>query len=168
MLVTGHLADVVRDRIGDRFAGLEVRYAHNPRYAETNNLYSLWCAREWLDRDVLLAEGDVAFGADFLALLGTVPAGARDNVIFAGNHARDLRGTVIRRDPAGRVTAYLTDRDQPDDFATAGTLKTANVYLLRGGYLRDALRPALADAVAAGGVRRYYDYALAASFGAAR
>ena len=62
VLVTGHLAGMVRDRIGSGPAGVEVRYVHNPRYAETNNLYSLWCAREWLDRDVLLAEGDVAFG----------------------------------------------------------------------------------------------------------
>lgn len=165
VLVTGHLADVVRDRIGSGFAGVDVRYAHNPRYAETNNLYSLWCARDWLDRDVLLAEGDVAFGAE---LLGTVPDGSRDNVVFAGVHARELRGTVVRSDGAGRVTAYLTDRDQPDDFDTAGTLKTANVYLLRGGYLRDALLPALAAEVEAGGAGGYYDYALAASFGAAR
>jgi histidinol-phosphate/aromatic aminotransferase/cobyric acid decarboxylase-like protein len=168
VLVTGHLAEVVRDRVGSRLAGVEVRYAHNPRYAETNNLYSLWCAREWLDRDVLLAEGDVAFGAE---LLGTVPAGTRDNVVFAGTHARELRGTVVRRDGAGRVTAYLTDRDQPDDFDTAGTLKTANVYLLRGEYLRAGLLPALAAEVAAGGGNGssgYYDYALAASFGAAR
>jgi histidinol-phosphate/aromatic aminotransferase/cobyric acid decarboxylase-like protein len=165
VLVTGHLADAVRDRIGGRFAGVEVRYAHNPRYAETNNLYSLWCARAYLDRDLVLAEGDVAFDAE---LLGTVPAGSRDNVVFAGGHARELRGTVVRRDGAGRVTAYLTDRDQPDDFDTAGTLKTANVYLLRGEYLRDGLLPALAAEVAAGRVRGYYDYALAASFGAAR
>ncbi len=165
VLVTGHLADVVRERVGDSYAGVEVRYAHNPRYAETNNLYSLWCARQWLDRDVLLAEGDVAFGPE---LLGTVPAGCRDNVVFAGAHARDLRGTVVRRDPAGRVSAYLTDRDQPEHVGTAGTLKTANVYLLRGGYLRDAFVPALDAEVAAGRVHGYYDYALAASFGAAR
>jgi histidinol-phosphate/aromatic aminotransferase/cobyric acid decarboxylase-like protein len=114
---------------------------------------------------VLLAEGDVAFGPE---LLGTVPAGARDNVVFAGAHARDLRGTVVRRDAAGQVTAYLTDRDQPADFATAGTLKTANVYLLRGGYLRQAFVPALRAEVEAGRVHGYYDYALAASFGAAR
>ena len=165
VLVTGHLADTVRDRIGATFAGVEVYYAHNPRYAETNNVYSLWCARDWLDRDVLLAEGDVAFGPE---LLGAVPDGGRDNVVFAGAHARELRGTVVRRDRTGRVTAYLTDRDQPEGFATAGTLKTANVYVLRGGYLRDGLGPALAAEVDAGAVRGYYDYALAASFGAAR
>ncbi len=165
VLVTGHLAGVVRDRIGAGPAGVEVRYVHNPRYAETNNVYSLWCAREWLDRDVLLAEGDVAFGPE---LLGAVPDGTPDNVVFAGAHARDLRGTVVRRDGTGRVTAYLTDRDQPEGFDPAGTLKTANVYLLRGGYLRDALGPALAAEVAAGRVHGYYDYALAASFGAAR
>jgi histidinol-phosphate/aromatic aminotransferase/cobyric acid decarboxylase-like protein len=148
-----------------------VRYAHNPRYAETNNLYSLWCARAYLDRDLLLAEGDVAFGPELLALLGTVPAGTRDNVVFAGEHARELRGTVVRRDGGGRVTAYLTDRDQPDDFDTAGTLKTANVYLLRGEYLRDGFLPALAaevDGSGGNGSSGYYDYAVAASFGAAR
>ena len=114
---------------------------------------------------MLLAEGDVAFGPE---LLGAVPDGTPDNVVFAGAPARDLRGTVVRRDGTGRVTAYLTDRDQPEGFDRAGTLKTANVYLLRGGYLRDALGPALAAEVAAGRVHGYYDYALAASFGAAR
>ncbi|MDM4721801.1 phosphocholine cytidylyltransferase family protein [Micromonospora sp. WMMA1363] len=60
VVVVGYAADAVRKRQ----AGLERRYrvtltlVSNDRAEEWNNAYSLWLAREWFTRGVLLVNGD--------------------------------------------------------------------------------------------------------------
>ena len=56
VVVVGHGADQVREALGEA-----VEYVENPRPSETNSLYSLWLAREWLEGDVLLLNSDLLF-----------------------------------------------------------------------------------------------------------
>src|SRR5206468_4248523 len=55
VIVVGCQADRVRGRCRNR-----VTYVENPRFAETNSMYSLWCAR------ALLYEGFVVLNCDVL------------------------------------------------------------------------------------------------------
>src|SRR6185503_12645228 len=67
-----------------------VETAHNPLYATSGSLYSLWCARELLEDDFLLLESDIVFerraprealahpAPDVLLVSG--PTGAHDEV----------------------------------------------------------------------------------------
>jgi choline kinase len=60
VVVTGFASE----RITERFGAFESRYGlrmaevFNPRALEWNNAYSLWCAREYFARGVLMANGD--------------------------------------------------------------------------------------------------------------
>lgn len=40
---------------------LHITFVNNPLYRETNYIYSMYCAREYLDDDLLLMHGDVVF-----------------------------------------------------------------------------------------------------------
>lgn len=60
-LVVGCEADEVR-----RHCGASVRYVENPRYAETNSLYSLWLARHELAAGALILNCDVLFHPQLL------------------------------------------------------------------------------------------------------
>jgi len=40
---------------------LHITYVKNPQYRETNYIYSIYCAREYLDDDILLMHGDLVF-----------------------------------------------------------------------------------------------------------
>ena len=40
---------------------LHIDFARNPRYQETNYIYSIYCAREYLEDDILLMHGDLVF-----------------------------------------------------------------------------------------------------------
>ena len=53
-IVVGYRADLVRS-----VAGEDCCYITNQRYAETNSLYSLWLAREWISGAFVLTNGDV-------------------------------------------------------------------------------------------------------------
>lgn len=52
--VIGYCGASIRQRMGDR-----VRYIENPRYEQTNSLYSLWLARAELDSGAVILNSDV-------------------------------------------------------------------------------------------------------------
>jgi len=64
VVVVGHGENQVRDLLGDA-----VEYVVNERASETNSLYSLWLAREWLDGPVVLLNSDVLFHPEVLRRL---------------------------------------------------------------------------------------------------
>ena len=45
---------------------LHFTFVKNPVYAETNYIYSIYCAREYLDDDIVLMHGDLVFEAEVL------------------------------------------------------------------------------------------------------
>jgi phosphoenolpyruvate mutase len=40
---------------------LQITYVKNPEYKDTNYIYSIYCAREYLDDDIILMHGDLVF-----------------------------------------------------------------------------------------------------------
>src|SRR5688572_29897663 len=61
-IVIGHAADSLKRFVGTSYKGLHVTYLENPEYRTTNNIYSLWLAREFLARDdTVLLESDLIF-----------------------------------------------------------------------------------------------------------
>ncbi len=59
VIVTGHLAEQfipLRDRYSD-----SVELAHNEHFADSGTLYSLYCAREYVDGSFLLLEADLVY-----------------------------------------------------------------------------------------------------------
>jgi choline kinase len=61
LVVVGHKADDVRKTLGNR-----VEYIENTKYAETNSLYSLWMARDWVKGPFVLLNCDLLFHPDIL------------------------------------------------------------------------------------------------------
>ena len=62
MVIGGHHADLVQRAIGDR-AGLIL----NERFTETNSLYSLWLARDWIKGPFVLLNCDLLFDPRILS-----------------------------------------------------------------------------------------------------
>ena len=156
IVVVGYMCDVVRERIGSRFAGMAICYVEAPDYATTNNIRSLWDVRDYLDRDVLLLEADIAFDASVIAALIAEPG----NSAAVAPYDLALSGTVVRRDRNGRVTSFTLGADQHTDFDTSGAFKTVNIYVLRQALLRDEVVPRLCRAIHEGQVDRYYESVL--------
>ncbi len=71
VIVTGHMDDVIKSEIGDQFKHMDILYVQNDIFHKTNNMYSLWMAREHLtsDHGVLLIEGDLFFEEAVLTTL---------------------------------------------------------------------------------------------------
>ena len=66
VVVTGYQEKHIRAFLGTRAGGMTIDYIFSPRYATTNNIYSLWMAREIINEPFLLIESDLVFDVSLL------------------------------------------------------------------------------------------------------
>lgn len=70
LIVTGYLEDFLKDFVRGHFPGLPVTFISNDVFATTNNIYSLWLAKqEVLERGMLLLDSDIIFDANIIRAL---------------------------------------------------------------------------------------------------
>ena len=68
-IVVGYEMEQIIDHVRNRYAGQldRFRFIVNGRYAETNNIYSLWLAKDWIDGESFVClNADVAFYSGML------------------------------------------------------------------------------------------------------
>lgn len=66
VVVTGHLEDCIRNYLETRAGNLTIEYVFSPLYKTTNNIYSLWMARDIINEPFLLIESDLIFDPSLL------------------------------------------------------------------------------------------------------
>lgn len=66
VMTTGYFDEVLVNYCKSLNLPLHYTFVNNPLYAETNYIYSIYCAREYLDDDILLMHGDLVFEASVL------------------------------------------------------------------------------------------------------
>lgn len=66
VVTTGYFDKVLIDYCDVVKKNLNVVFVNNPKYATTNYIYSIYCAREYLDDDIILMHGDLVFEFDVL------------------------------------------------------------------------------------------------------
>ena len=74
VVTTGHLAETLTDYIRRLDTSVQFRFVHNPRYRETNYIYSMYLARELLKGDVLSLHGDLVLHPRVMEKLLAAPA----------------------------------------------------------------------------------------------
>jgi len=76
IMLVGYMDDIIQAEIGNQFGTMVIQYIKNPLFRNTNNMYSLWLAKDhWAaDNGFLLIEGDLFFEVDVLARLLDDPA----------------------------------------------------------------------------------------------
>ena len=66
VIVTGYLENYIRDVLGNQIGGIKIEYIFSPLYETTNNIYSLWMARDRIHEPFLLVESDLIFKGSLL------------------------------------------------------------------------------------------------------
>ena len=66
IMTTGYLDDVLVEYCYSLGLPLEYTFVKNHLYEETNYIFSIYCAREYLDDDILLMHGDLVFESSVL------------------------------------------------------------------------------------------------------
>lgn len=121
VIVVGHQGQIIRDFLGTRSGKMEISYVASPRYKTTNNIYSLWLAKNLINESFLLLESDVVF-QDHLLKNMLWP----DRIAIARRKSW-MDGTTVTIDGNQEVDAFLAG--SPYD-PSAKQYKTVNFYSL--------------------------------------
>ena len=65
-IVTGYLSNKIKETLGNRFESIKLDYIHNDIYEQTNDMYSLWLARNTLEDGAIILESDIFFSPEVL------------------------------------------------------------------------------------------------------
>ena len=65
VMTTGYFDESLRNYCNG-FSDMNFTYVLNPKFRETNYIYSIYCAREYLHDDIILMHGDLVFTLDVL------------------------------------------------------------------------------------------------------
>ncbi|MFV2102287.1 sugar phosphate nucleotidyltransferase [Micromonospora sp. LOL_024] len=105
VVVVGYAADAVRERRADleRQYGVAITLVHNDKAEEWNNAYSLWLARDWFARGVLLVNGDTVHP---VSIEKTLLAERGPGVLLAVDTLKPLAEEEMKTtfDAAGQLT----------------------------------------------------------------
>lgn len=155
VLVVGYQSDAIIEALGDEYLGMRMVYVDNPDYATTNNLYSLWLARDALRGPLLLLEADLLYDVGILEALVAHP---ESNVAIVDPYQAHMDGTVILAEEGSlRAESMVLKRDQASDFDYGRALKTVNLYKLSQELIEDQFLPALSEWVGSSRLDQYYE-----------
>ncbi len=151
VVVTGHFENCIQDFLGTQVGGITVEYVHSPLYATTNNIYSLWMAREIIREPFLLIESDLVFDVSLL-----------DDMLYPDRIAIArmqpwMNGTTVTKNRFQGVKAFWIGTAGPPDELM---YKTVNIYSLSlSSWHR--IKERLDQHISAGRVNDYYEIVFA-------
>jgi len=120
VVVTGYLDEQIRDFLQENAADMQVDYVHNPVYQTTNNIYSLWLARDVIQEPFVLVESDLVFDESMLKGMLT------PNKIAISHILPWMNGTTVQLNTDSGITAFHVKRNINDN----PQYKTVNIYSL--------------------------------------
>ena len=120
VIVVGHEANCIRNFLGTRAGGMDIEYINSPLYNTTNNIYSLWLARNVIEEPFLLIESDLVFDPEMLKGM-LYP----DRIAVAKLHPW-MSGTTVAVNNSRKVVKFHCGPQKHND----NQYKTVNIYCL--------------------------------------
>ena len=140
VLVIGYCGDEVRRVIGNSYNGVPVEYVENVDYATTNNIYSLYLARDYLaQEDTLLLESDLIYDTSVIKRLLDNP---HPNLAAVAKYKTYMDGTVVKINKNDEITAFIS-KEHFDYTEIDSYYKTVNIYKFTKEFLTDQYLPFL-------------------------
>ena len=121
VVVTGYLENCIKDLLGTNIGNIAIDYIFSPLYKTTNNIYSLWMAREIINEPFLLLESDLVFDGSLLKSM------LYPNKIAVAKMQPWMDGTYITINQFQQVKAFFNDNKAP---LTVNSYKTVNIYCI--------------------------------------
>lgn len=151
VVVVGHLDHCIRDYLESIRGDLQIEYIENRAYRTTNNIYSLWLARERIQEPFLLVECDLIFDADLLVDM------LEPDRIAVSHRLPWMNGSTVTLCPRQRVAAFHKGNHSSGSDAT---FKTVNIYSFSLSTWR-RITERLSRHIAGGKLIGYYETVLA-------
>ncbi|WP_180165474.1 aminotransferase class I/II-fold pyridoxal phosphate-dependent enzyme [Acinetobacter sp. YH12049] len=157
VLVVGYQKDNLIAYLGNKKFGISITYIDNPIYETTNNIYSLYLAREYLKADdTLLLESDLIYD---VAILEGLTADKRPSLAVVDKYQAWMDGTVVKLDKNCKITSFVPKAFF--DFSEVNRYyKTVNIYKFSKEFSEHTYVPFLEAYSTALGNNEYYEQVL--------
>ncbi len=157
ILVTGHAAERLESFVSGKFKNLNFVFVRNSEYYKTNNIYSLYLARDLLEEDnTLLMESDILFEGKILQRL---LKDRREVLAVVDKYQSWMDGTVVKLDEEDNIVAFIPKEffsyEEVDEY-----YKTVNIYKFSKEFLKEIYIPFLEAYINSVGKNEYYEIVL--------
>jgi len=156
-IIVGYLGDEIKKKIGNKWKRMDIKYIENKKFKITNNIYSLWLARNILDEDTILMECDIFFEEK---LIKRLLHGDLANKVVVDKFKSGMDGTVVEINQNNQITKLITGEDQDINFNYSNKYKTVNVYLFTNQFLKKFFLPYLNLYIKTQSKNKYYELIL--------
>jgi len=151
VIVTGHLENRIREFLGTRIGSITIEYILSPLYKTTNNIYSLWMARERIFEPFLLVESDLIFDESLLHEMRSP-----DRIAVASLQP-GMNGSTVTLNTHRQVKNFQDGSAEPSDEIK---YKTVNIYSFSLKSWK-RIKDQLDQHISLGRVNNYYETVLA-------
>lgn len=126
VVVTGYRDEDLKNYLSSHYPKISITFVHNPRYRETNNIYSMALAFDSivLDDDILLIESDLIYEPNVIKRLLN---NRKENVALVDKYRSGMDGTVVKVSD-DIITEVIPPHLQQGSFDFSDKYKTLNIY----------------------------------------
>lgn len=157
VLVVGYKRENVKAYVGNSYKGVEIVYVDNPIYDKTNNIYSLYLAKDYLEaEDTLLLESDLIYEP---AVVKRIIDNDYPNLALVDKYESWMDGTVVVLNEECKIKNFISKRDfKYSDIDSY--YKTVNIYKFSKEFSKSHYVPFLSAYCQALGRNEYYEQVL--------
>jgi len=157
VLVVGYQSEKLIKFISSLDINTPIEYIHNNIYDKTNNIYSLFLAKNYLESsDCLILESDLIFEE---GILEDLINDERPNLALVDKFESWMDGTVVTIDDNDNISNFLT-KDQFSFNEIKNYYKTVNIYKFSSEFSNHFYIPFLEAYIKSLGYNEYYEQVL--------
>lgn len=157
IIVIGYKGEILKQYIATLDIHIPIKFVENPEYETTNNIYSLYLAKDYLCKDdTLLFESDLIFDDSILDLLLN---DTRPTLALVDKFQSWMDGTCIELSANNRIKRFVA-RNKFDFTQTDKYYKTVNIYKFSKDFSNRYYVPFLEAYSTALGRNEYYEQVL--------
>lgn len=154
-IVVGYKGQVLKDHLKANPHPLQIEYVENPIYDKTNNIYSLFLAKDvLLHDDTLLVESDLIFEPAVIHRLLDSPV---PDLALVDRYSSWMDGTIVRVSEGGEILEFANSKKIAHN---DGWFKTVNIYKFSRSFSEHYYVPFLEAYCQALGHNEYYEQVL--------
>ena len=157
ILVVGFEKDKLKNFLGHKYKNIDIVYVDNDIYDKTNNIYSIFLAKEYLvEDDTILIESDLVFEPKIFEM---VLENKFENLAVVDKYRAWMDGTVVKINDDFSISHFIPKNffnyHEADNY-----FKTVNIYKFSKDFLKEIYVPFLEAYSKALGNNEYYEQVL--------
>lgn len=155
VVVTGYNSEKLENYIMQVSSDMEIHFVRNYDYENTNNIWSLYLARDYFDEDTILLESDLIFEEDTIKKLCDIE---NENIAIVDKFASWMDGTTVCLED-GRVKNMIPKKEMKL-YDPSILYKTVNIYKFSAGFMSKQYCSCLQKYILTKGKNEYYEMVL--------